>query len=307
MLKLTQLIAKNLGRKNMLTLKEKELHLTLKKLVATERQTLIQIIEYLQVVYDTRLFAKLGHSSLIKYLIRELGYSEAAAYRRMQALKLTREIPVAKKMVKDGTLTLSNIAQVQTMLADKDSQTKAKAIKAIAGQSSTDAKKTLFNFAPEKEKIKRASQKKDSRETTRVSVSLSDTAMAKMDILKARTKCYELGELIELALDLALSATDVTKKRTNQTKKTTKGRTIAAKVKKAVYVRAEGRCEHPGCDEIHFLEYDHKTPVCQGGGNELSNIRLVCRAHNQLYAIEKLGMGMMGAYLSKNNPKSNKS
>src|SRR5690554_6171569 len=79
-----------------LTVAENNLHNRIKALVATERKTLAEIIENLQRVYDTRLFAKMGYSSLIKYLIKECGYSEGAAYRRYQALKLTKEIPEAK-------------------------------------------------------------------------------------------------------------------------------------------------------------------------------------------------------------------
>jgi hypothetical protein len=80
-----------------LTTNEKQLLLNLKTLVATDRKTLSDILKHLQIVYDTRLFAKLGHSSLHKYLIKELGYSESAAFRRVQALKLVKEIPATKK------------------------------------------------------------------------------------------------------------------------------------------------------------------------------------------------------------------
>ena len=47
-----------------LTMNEKQLLLTLKTLVATERKTLSDILKHLQTVYDTRLFAKLGYSNV---------------------------------------------------------------------------------------------------------------------------------------------------------------------------------------------------------------------------------------------------
>lgn len=86
------------------------------------------ILKHLQNVYDTRLFAKLGHSSLHKYLIKELGYSESAAFRRVQALKLVKEIPSTKKLIEEGALNLSGITQLQTMLKGKTTEVKKEAI-----------------------------------------------------------------------------------------------------------------------------------------------------------------------------------
>lgn len=36
--------------------------------------------------------------------------------------------------------------------------------------------------------------------------------------------------------------------------------------------------------QIFGLKYDHIRPIALGGQSNLENIRLVCRAHNQLYA-----------------------
>ncbi len=60
-----------------LTNSEMIVHTKIKSLIITERQTLVQILESLQIVYDTRLFAKMGYPSLIKYLIHEHVYSES--------------------------------------------------------------------------------------------------------------------------------------------------------------------------------------------------------------------------------------
>ena len=35
------------------------------------------------------------------------------------------------------------------------------------------------------------------------------------------------------------------------------------------------------CEATHFLEIDHKHSYSQGGGNELQNLQLLCRQHNQ--------------------------
>ncbi len=43
------------------------------------------------------------------------------------------------------------------------------------------------------------------------------------------------------------------------------------------------------CRSTYFLEIDHLRPVALGGSNEIANLQLKCRAHNQRAAIQILG------------------
>jgi hypothetical protein len=51
------------------------------------------------------------------------------------------------------------------------------------------------------------------------------------------------------------------------------------------YVSAEGH----KCESRHMLEIDHVKPFALGGSNDSSNLRTVCRAHNQLLAERVFG------------------
>lgn len=67
------------------------------------------------------------------------------------------------------------------------------------------------------------------------------------------------------------------------------GRYIPAKVKSAVWARDQGRCawrfdDGTVCGGRDFVEFDHIVPFAKGGRSEYRNIRLLCRAHNQLAA-----------------------
>jgi 5-methylcytosine-specific restriction endonuclease McrA len=122
-------------------------------------------------------------------------------------------------------------------------------------------------------------------------MTLSITTAEKIEKVKAQTKKYDNNELMDYLLDLALDTHS--KKQNIVTKKvhvSKNPRTISPTIKREIFKRAGGKCEHPGCQAIHYLEYDHRTPVALGGGNNKENIRLVCKAHNQLYAIEQLGL-----------------
>ncbi|MCB0341731.1 MAG: HNH endonuclease [Bdellovibrionales bacterium] len=66
-------------------------------------------------------------------------------------------------------------------------------------------------------------------------------------------------------------------------------------MKRVVYHRDHGHCVR--CGSTRALQYDHIQPICLGGRNDVSNLRLTCRSCNQRFAIEKLGNETMEAHL----------
>lgn len=75
-------------------------------------------------------------------------------------------------------------------------------------------------------------------------------------------------------------------------------RHIPAHVRRAVWVRDEGRCTDAApsgqrCDARRLLEFDHIVPVARGGRSTVENVRLRCRAHNQDAARRVLGARFM--------------
>lgn len=61
---------------------------------------------------------------------------------------------------------------------------------------------------------------------------------------------------------------------------------IPTSVKRLVWKKSQGQCcyQHQGhrCSSRFQLEIDHITPLSRGGRNEISNLQLLCRKHNQL-------------------------
>ncbi|MBC8424002.1 HNH endonuclease [bacterium] len=58
--------------------------------------------------------------------------------------------------------------------------------------------------------------------------------------------------------------------------------TIPPKARQTAMVRANHRCETPGCGRTRFLEVHHKCPRSQGGGNEADNLQVLCSSCHQL-------------------------
>ncbi len=71
-------------------------------------------------------------------------------------------------------------------------------------------------------------------------------------------------------------------------------RYIEAGVRRKLVERDGERCtwtDERGrrCSETHFLQIDHIEPHCLGGPRDLSNLRLLCSAHNVFEARRRLG------------------
>ena len=84
-----------------------------KLLVQKERNTHIQVLHHLDEIDSRKLYLELGFSSLFDYAVKELGYSEGAAYRRIKAMKLCRDLPDTESRLQSGKLSLSSACQLQ--------------------------------------------------------------------------------------------------------------------------------------------------------------------------------------------------
>ncbi len=82
-------------------------------LVRHERHLQGAVIDHLAEIEARRLYLQRGCSSLFDYAVRELGYSDAAAGRRIGAVRLCADQPGARERLRDGSLTLSAAAELQ--------------------------------------------------------------------------------------------------------------------------------------------------------------------------------------------------
>ena len=94
-------------------LSDRELLRQTSTLIRHERHLLGAVIDYLAEIDARRLFLQRGCSSLFDYAVRELGYSDAAAGRRIGAVRLCADQPDARERLRDGSLTLSAAAELQ--------------------------------------------------------------------------------------------------------------------------------------------------------------------------------------------------
>ena len=94
-------------------LSDRELLAQTGNLARVERHLQGAIIDHLAEIETRSLFLRRGFASLFEYAVRELGYSDAAAGRRIAAMRLCADNPQTRERLRDGSLSLSAAAELQ--------------------------------------------------------------------------------------------------------------------------------------------------------------------------------------------------
>jgi hypothetical protein len=153
-------------------------------------------------------------------------------------------------------------------------------------------------LAPERYKI-----------TFTASAELRDKLERLRGLMRSSVPDGDLATLIEVAVTEKLEKletkrygqTKAPRKSLEQTDTSATSRTIPAAVRRAVYMRDQGRCRFEDengrrCSETEGLEFHHVVPYGRGGDHDPSNIRLMCRIHNLYEAEAEYGRTLMNAF-----------
>ncbi len=98
-----------------------------------------------------------------------------------------------------------------------------------------------------------------------------------------------MAELLELMADEILQKTKQHIAKPSPTK-STNPRSISKANRNYIRARDNNKCVYKDpdsgktCGSQHLLEIDHIVPVALNGTNDIANLRLVCRSHNQMFA-----------------------
>jgi hypothetical protein len=265
----------------LLHLKDKNLLADTKNLVNSEREATTQILHHLKEIDRRKLYCELKYTSLFEYCVKELGYSEASAQRRIVAARMLAKIPTIEKKIESGRLTLTNISLVNQFLKKPDEQVEA--LKIVEGLTKKECEKKLFEITG-KEELPGDRKRRVSKDKVQVAIVLSDETMGEIEKLKGLLgKDLSMDELIQFMAKEAIRA--VEKNKFKQTEKPRKslspakvGRVISASVKREAYKRDQ-KCTN--CGSTHRLNFDHRHPYALGGTSSIENIRILCFHCNQ--------------------------
>ncbi len=105
------------GRRPFRTLGDQHLLEQTERLVANRRVLEVHILDHLDEIDRRNLALRRGFSSLFDYTVRELRFSDAAAQRRIQTMRLCRRHGWVRAMLQSGDLSLTATAQMETAFA----------------------------------------------------------------------------------------------------------------------------------------------------------------------------------------------
>ncbi len=264
------------------------LHEKLLKLVKFERRITSKVLDLLQQVEDDKSYLAWGYSNIFEYLVRGLNYSEALAYQRKAALKICQSLPEIKAKLDNGSISLTTLARANKVLNTKSVSEKRILILELENKPTREVDKILarewhHNIKGDNSgdiKTPGPAKRYVNDSTVRITLDFSEDEFARLERLKALKshQVVDLKNLVTLLVDKELEKYNRTSKFSSQSKNP---RQIKISLKNHLLQKVNYQCQYPGCKQDHFLQIDHIKSVSLGGGNDISNLQVLCQAHNK--------------------------
>ena len=312
---------------NLKNISDSELLSATRRLVQEERRLTLEILHHLREIDRRRLYAELKFSSLFDYCVKELGYAGGSAQRRIDSMRLLRELPEIEERIEAGTLNLSLISQACKFFRHEEvrsPEAKREVIEAITDKSCREAERELVSRAKEPAKLIPEKVRQISASHSELKLVVDQELLDQLEELKGllghQIPGASLTDLIRYSASLALKKHRVkppkhplptpavespTKPESAPLAKSPERhpRKPTAEMRRQVWHRDGGRCTYSNpqtgqrCGSTYALEPDHRVPYAQGGPTTVENLRLRCRAHNQYAAIQSFGHAKMAEFI----------
>ncbi len=264
---------------------------------------LLHLIE----VEARRLDLRSACSSLYDFCQLRLGMSESQAVRRIEAARLVRRFPPLLGHIERGEIHLTALLLLRDQFTDDNIE---ELVASAAGKTKREIQELVAMRAPKPDVMPtitalptpsplqspspaqvpsspaRLEPLAPSRH--RLELTVSTEVRAKLerarDLMSHRVDRGDLETVLDQALDALLAKLENERV----------GDGVPRTVRREVFDRDGEQCTFTDergnrCPSRTHLELDHAIPRARGGRDEASNLRVVCRAHNQLYAEEAFG------------------
>lgn len=295
-------------------------------LAQKERETTLEVLHHLREVERRSLFAVLAYQSLFEYAVKELKYSAGAAQRRIVSMRLLKELPEIEHKVEKGELSLSALSQAQVFFRQENSSIDAKReiLSSLENKSTREVERELVSRCAEPERLIPEKLRAVSATHTELKILVEESFLSELDelrgLLAAKIPSASVKEILAYALKCTLKEIKPKAPKSKEKEKTAgctvktplnlqpkpkSNRYVAVEVRRAVWQRDKGQCGFMNpmtkklCASKHGLELDHIHPHALGGDPTVENLRLRCRAHNQLGAVQSFGRSKMSSFVNR--------
>ncbi len=296
---------------NYKALTNEELVSKTERTIQVERESTAEVIRLFEEIHSRKLYLKHGFPSLFEMATKYFGYCAASAMRRINAMRLVRDVPEAFEKIESGELSLSVVNELQTYFQQEAKAERAYSIGAkiellerSLGKSRREVEQEIANRNPERSKPETIHAISNDR--SRINISVSNDLLKKMNHLRDLRSHVNpnmtiedlLTELVELGLD---KRDPVRKEERTQAKRAKhehdrerehERQLPPAEVKRSRYIPMQERPKREPCCAIdettgrrcnstRFLQLDHIQPFSQGGPSTAENLRWLCGEHNR--------------------------
>jgi len=283
-------------------LSDDDLLARVESLARCEREATVSLVAHLAELDARRLYLGAGFSSLFAYCCEVLHLSEPAAYNRIEVARAARGFPAILPLLAEGLLSLATVRLLAShltvenqgeLLAESSGAATATDTASLPLAPTTPApprRPLVVPLAPDRYEI-RFTASAETRENLRLAQDLLRHAIPSGDPAQIIDRALKV--LVEQLRRKKFAATD----RPRASRGTAPGsRDVAAKVRRVVGLRDDGRCTFVGksgrrCNERAFIEFHHDEPYGVGGEATAGNIQLLCRAHNAFESERFYGHG----------------
>ena len=289
---------------NLSLLSDTELAEALMKLTGDERAVTLSILHHLNELERREIFREAGYSSLYDYCTRKLKYSESSAYRRIAAARALLVNPELEELYQEGKVTLCAIATAAKSIRNNETSVfeicnkSKREVEALVKAEELPVKPKEVIRAVKVASLPLIPEKPEERIS--VKFSLNKETYQQFEEAKAKLSNTLGSELTVEAVFSKLLESFLKAPRKAELKSST-GRYIPKQVRQEVYKRDGGQCSYVSPDGIKcecklHLQFDHIEPFAAGGATSLDNLRLLCPAHNKLFAEQHFGREFINSF-----------
>jgi hypothetical protein len=248
----------------------------------------------------------MGYSSLFAYLTELHGYSAASAQRRIDGARLLIELPEISGLIETGKINLTQVSLLQQYSREAkrvnqnkiSSETKKEVLLKLQRKSKSESQ-IIVSKAFELPIQEISTTRHQADESVRVEMTFTKAQWEKIlqmqQVLSNAVNSADLSAAINYLAEKVIQKKYGKSKRVDSVQEQT---TSAAEVAQArrTYITIQAQrqvfskfphCQYKNpdtgkvCGQKHFLQIEHIKPIWAGGGNEISNLTVLCANHNR--------------------------
>jgi hypothetical protein len=182
------------------------------ELAREERRLTLEVLRHLQEIERRRLYAARGYPSLFEYAVRELGYPEGSAQRRISSMRLLKELPELEGKIESGSLSLSVMSQAQSFFRQeeiREPEKKREILMGLENHSTREAERKLASQSREPVRLTPEKVRPLSENVSRLELAVDQAFLDQLGELRALLSHSHPGmsirEALAYALELSLS------------------------------------------------------------------------------------------------------